>query len=141
MRIVRDIATGRVVMWSDTGRPDAGEGEEVVTLSDEQAAAFQATTNECGVTFDGQAFAAIPPPPPPVPVMASSGDFVAALSDLGWYDAVDAAATAAGGRALALWRHAATFERHHPIVRAVAAAIGKTEKDLDTLFLKTREYQ
>ena len=75
-----------------------------------------------------------------VPQTASAGDFVSALMDLGWYDAVDAAAKAAGGRALILWNRAATFERQHPIVRAIAQAIGKTEADLDTLFIKTATY-
>lgn len=77
----------------------------------------------------------------PVPATAQSGDFVAALCDLGWYAQVEAAAVAAGGKALALWRHAATFERHNPILIAMAQAIGKTDADLDTLFRKTREYQ
>lgn len=77
----------------------------------------------------------------PVPPVAASGDFVAALCDLGWYAQVEAAAVAAGGKALALWRHAATFERHNPILIAMAQAIGKTDADLDALFRKTREYQ
>lgn len=76
----------------------------------------------------------------PVPATATSGDFVAALCDLGWYGQVEAAATAAGGKALALWRHASVFERHNPILIALAAAIGKTDADLDMLFRKTREY-
>ena len=77
----------------------------------------------------------------PVPATASSGDFVAALCDLGWYDMVEAAATAAGGKALALWRHAAIFERYHPLVIALAAGIGKNSDDLDTLFRKTATYK
>lgn len=76
----------------------------------------------------------------PVPQTASAGDFVSALIDLGWYDAVDAAAKAAGGKALILWNRAATFERNHAIVRAIAQAIGKTEADLDALFIKTATY-
>lgn len=76
----------------------------------------------------------------PVPQTASAGDFVSALIDLGWYDAVDAAAKAAGGKALILWNRAATFERNHAIVRAIAQAIGKTEADLDALFIKTTTY-
>lgn len=76
-----------------------------------------------------------------VPATASSGDLVSALIDLGWYDAVDAAATAAGGRALALWRHASVFERYNPILIGIGRAIGKTDADLDALFIKTRDYQ
>lgn len=77
----------------------------------------------------------------PVPATASSGDFVSALIDLGWYNQVEAAAVAGGGRALALWRHASIFERQNPILIAMAQAIGKTDADLDALFRKTREYQ
>lgn len=77
----------------------------------------------------------------PVPATASSGDFVSALIDFGWYNQVDAVATASGGRALALWRHASIFERYNPLLIGMAAAIGKTEADLDALFRKTREYQ
>ena len=77
----------------------------------------------------------------PVPATATSGDFVAALCDLGWYAQVEAAATVAGGKALALWKHAATFERYNPILIALGQAIGKSDADLDMLFRKTREYQ
>ena len=101
--------------------PQAGYAEEPV---DEASAELQAILH-----------------PVVVPQTASAGDFVSALIDLGWYDAVDAAAKAAGGKALILWNRAATFERQHPIVRAIAAAIGKTEADLDALFLKTLTYQ
>ena len=76
----------------------------------------------------------------PVPATATSGDLVSALIDLGWYDSVDAAATAAGGRALALWRHASIFERYNPILIGMGRAIGKTDADLDMLFRKTRGY-
>jgi hypothetical protein len=100
--------------------PQAGYAEERV---DEASAELQAILR-----------------PVVVPQTASAGDFVSALLDLGWYDAVDAAAKASGGRALILWNRAATFERQHPIVRAIGAAIGKTDADLDALFLKTTTY-
>jgi hypothetical protein len=84
---------------------------------------------------------------PPVPEFARSGDFFHALIDLGWYDAAKAvvdslaaSGTADGKLAKVLWDHASRFERHHPIVLAVAQAIGKTSADLDALFLKTLDY-
>ena len=85
------------------------------------------------VTVDASRYA-------PVPQVATSGDFVAALSDLGWYADVDAAANAAGGKALALWKHASAFESNHPMVISIAQAIGKTDADLDELFRKTTTY-
>jgi len=140
VRVVLD-AENRVLMWTEDGHPVPEQGQRLVELTPAQVEAFRATPNECGVTFDGETFAAIPPLPLPVPTTATSGDFVAALCDLGWYAQVEAAAVAAGGKALALWRHAATFERHNPILIAMAQAIGKTDADLDALFRKTREYQ
>jgi hypothetical protein len=76
-----------------------------------------------------------------VPLTAPSGDFKHALFDLGWYDAVNAAAIAAGGLALILWNGASIFERNHPLVLEIATAIGKTSDDLDVLFRKTTSYR
>lgn len=75
-----------------------------------------------------------------VPAVAMSGDFKHALFDLGWYDAVNAAATSSGGLALILWTGASQFERAHPLVLQIAAVIGKTSDDLDELFRKTQTY-
>jgi hypothetical protein len=141
MRIITDDATGTVLMWSETGYPQAGAGQTLRELTPEQKEAFVLSKSPHGLTFDGQNFTPILPPPVPVPATAQSGDFVAALCDLGWYDQVEAAASAAGGKALALWRHASTFERYNPILIALGRAIGKTDADLDALFRKTREYQ
>jgi hypothetical protein len=80
-------------------------------------------------------------PSPPVPASASSGDFKHALYDLGWYDAVNAAATAVGGLSLILWESASVFLRADPMVVQIAAAIGKTPDDLDALFRKTLDYR
>jgi hypothetical protein len=77
----------------------------------------------------------------PEPVDASSGDFKHALFDLGWYDAVDTAAKAAGGLTLILWNSASRFEKADPMVAAIAMAIGKTADDIDTLFRKTNSYR
>lgn len=85
-----------------------------------------------------------PPPPPPapsVPLTASAGDFVHALFDLGWLPNVKTAVGSVGGLAEELWNHSATYERKHPLVLQIAAAIGKTSDDLDMLFFKTLEYQ
>jgi hypothetical protein len=78
--------------------------------------------------------------PGPVPQTASSGDFMRALYDLGWYDAAKAAVASVGGLAQILWDRAAIFERQHPMVAQIATAIGKTSDDLDNLFRKTATY-
>ena len=46
----------------------------------------------------------------------------------------------AGGRAKVLWDGAPKFERHHPLVNQIATAIGKTQADLDDLFIKSATY-
>lgn len=75
-----------------------------------------------------------------VPREASSGDFKNALLDLGWYADVDAAVAIARGRAAIMWASASVYRRDSPLVAQIAAAIGKTEADIDTLFKKTRDY-
>lgn len=92
---------------------------------------------------DGEPIDPNPPPPPPpraVPPTASSGDFIRALYELGWYADVDAAAKRAGGLAALLWSRAATFERRHPLVLQIAREIRKTEADLDELFTLAGSY-
>lgn len=90
--------------------------------------------------IDGQITAA----PLPVPAIASAGDFMRALIELGWFDAVEAAIAAVPGDEgkllRALWTRAAVFERHNPRVLQIAAAIGKTSADLDDLFLLANSY-
>lgn len=76
----------------------------------------------------------------PVPATAQAGDFMRALFDLGWYDAVNAAVTQAGGLAKILWDRASIFERNHPLVIQIGTAIGKTSDDLDNLFRKSATY-
>lgn len=88
----------------------------------------------------------INPTPPPieivsVPTECGAGDFMRALYELGWYNDVHTAAEATGGLARLLWRRANKFERHHPLVTQIATVVGKTQADLDTLFLKTLQYR
>jgi|SRR4051812_4084463 hypothetical protein len=76
----------------------------------------------------------------PVPQAASSGDFMRALYELGWYDNAKAAVEMAGGLAKILWDRAATFERQHPMVAQISQAIGKNSDDLDELFRRAATY-
>ena len=66
--IVRD-ADNAIVMYSDTGSPEPGEGCRLVSLDDAQKAEFDAAMSapNGGVTFDGTTFVALPAPPPPPP--------------------------------------------------------------------------
>jgi hypothetical protein len=73
------------------------------------------------------------------PKHVPAGDFVAALYQLGWLEDVKAAVAAAGGLAAELWAHASSFERNHPLVAQIATAIGKSQADLDSLFLLAQQ--
>lgn len=55
MRIVVD-SEGKVLMWAEQGNPAPPDGAEVIELTAEQTAAFNATPNERGLVFDGEAF-------------------------------------------------------------------------------------
>lgn len=83
----------------------------------------------------------------PAPVLASSGDFMSAILDLGWDEDIEAAITALEGanavlgkRARYLWTRAAAFERYNPLVIQIATAIGKNSDDLDALFTLAGTY-
>lgn len=82
----------------------------------------------------------------PVPQTVTSGDFMRALIELGWYGDVKAVIDAQdpntdqGLLIQVLWARAAVIERNNQILAMVAAAIGKTSEDLDALFLKTLTY-
>lgn len=86
------------------------------------------------------------PPPPVVPRTVSSGDFMRALIELGWYGSVLSVVngmdvnTPDGLLAKVLWQRASIIERFHPMLVQIARAIGKTDADLDRLFLLAGTY-
>ena len=56
-----------------------------------------------------------------------------ALLDVGLLDEVEAAITAPSDRIW--WDYSTTVERNHPLVDAVLGAVGKTESEIDEMFI------
>jgi len=77
-------------------------------------------------------------PPEPAPVdpdpVVDDLQIRLALNELGWRVAVEAAVSAADQDTKDWWARAKRFFRQNPLVLGVAAAIGKTSSDLDTLW-------
>lgn len=71
-----------------------------------------------------------------VPEIVTRAQFKLALLDLGLLDDVDALVAASNDRALQInWAERLEFERNHPLVIATAAALGKTDAEIDALFV------
>ena len=71
-----------------------------------------------------------------VPQIVSRAQFKLALLDLGLLDDVDALVAASNNTALQInWADRQEVERNHPLVIATAAALGKTEAEIDALFV------
>lgn len=75
-------------------------------------------------------------PATPVPASVTRRQFKLALLGIDLLDDVEAMIAASGDRALQInWEEALEFERGNPFVAQMAAALGKTEADVDALFV------
>lgn len=89
------------------------------------------------------------PPPPEPPTLAqirartrcAAWQFRRALTQLGWRASVEAAVAAAGQDVMDMWEYAANFERLHPMIATLAAAVNKTDADIDAVFELALTYQ
>lgn len=75
-----------------------------------------------------------PPAPAPPVAMVANASFKRALDASGLLADVRVAVTAAGGLTLELWYSAPAFERTDPMVAAIAAALKKTDAEVDAIF-------
>lgn len=76
-----------------------------------------------------------PPPPPVVPQKVTRAQFILALLQLDLLDDVEAAIAVADRATQINYEERLEFERTHPVTLAMAAAMGKTNQDLDALFV------
>ena len=74
-----------------------------------------------------------PPPPPVIIPMLTMRQARLALLDAGLLDEVEAAITTPSDRIW--WDYSTTVERNHPLVDAVLTALGKTETEIDQMFI------
>ncbi len=79
-----------------------------------------------------------PPPPDPVqvPNAVSRRQFKRGLLNIGMLDAVESAVASSGDRSLQIdWAEAQYVERTNPFVTQLATSLGKSESDIDALFI------
>lgn len=75
-------------------------------------------------------------PTPLIPTSVTRRQFKLALLGIDLLDDVEAMISASGDRALQInWEEALEFERGNPFVAQMTAALGKTEADVDALFI------
>lgn len=83
--------------------------------------------------YDGNEFTASPPPPVVIPTLTMRQARLALL-DADILDEVEAAITTPENRIW--WDYSTTVERNHPLVDAVLAALGKSPKEIDEMFIE-----
>jgi hypothetical protein len=92
-----------------------------------------------GDMWDGVSFTAPPPTPPIVPDRIPMLNAHLVMIDAGWMDQVNAYINSIpgtnGAKVRAYLDKALTMERDHQLVKAIPAALGKTEADVDQLFI------
>lgn len=93
------------------------------------------TNANIGDTWDGTQFIK-PVIPEVVPRSITRRQFKLALLGMGLLDDVETAIAASPDRALQIsYADALDFERNNPLVLAMSAMLGKTEAELDALFI------
>lgn len=77
----------------------------------------------------------IDPPATPVPASVTRGQFKLALLQMDLLDDVEAAIALADRATQINYAERLDFERNHPLVITMAAALGKTDAEVDALFV------
>ena len=90
-----------------------------------------------GYQWDGTGFVKVdtPPPPPVVPQVVSRAQFILALLHLDLLDEVEAAIAQADRATQVNYKERLEFERNYPLMLTMAAVLGKTEAEIDGLFM------
>lgn len=86
-----------------------------------------------GRKWNGTGFDAPVAVPAPIPTV-SAWQIRKGLNASGLRDAVEAAVAAADQDTQDAWQYAKEFERDHPLVKSLAAGLGKTDTEIDALF-------
>jgi hypothetical protein len=85
-----------------------------------------------GDSYINNVFISPPPPPVIIPTLTMRQARLSLLDD-GLLDEVEAAITTPENRIW--WDYSTTVERSHPLVDAVLTALGKTETEIDDMFI------
>ena len=92
-------------------------------------------TGGIGWTWDGTTLTPPPAPPPAIPQVVSRAQFILALLQLDLLDEVEAAIAQADRATQINYKERLEFERNYPLVTTMAQALGKTEAEIDGLFM------
>lgn len=130
--IIVDPVTGRGFAQSQTAAPDYHPGEREIPCTEEQHRNPQGW-----MLRDGALVTAPPLPAPlvPVPASVSSAQAKIALKRAGYLSAAKHVIDALGDEEIEIWfADARVWERSHPHVIAVAAALDLVPAQVDDLF-------
>jgi hypothetical protein len=87
-----------------------------------------------GDVWNGTSFSRSPPPEDPPLTSVSPRQIRLALNALNLRETVDAYVAAAGQDTKDSWEYATQIDRDNPLIAACAAALGKSEEEIDALF-------
>ena len=128
-------ADGIIVNIVREGSAEPPPGGRAVELTAPQEAEYLRLQGRCSssdIRMVGDVF---------VPQIATSGSFMEALIDLGFYDQVKAVVDASNAVTIkVLWDRAVTFDRRDPRLMELGAAANLTPTDMDNVFLKASTY-
>lgn len=96
---------------------------------------IEATEGGIGWTWDGEKFFAPPAPTSPVPQVVSRAQFILALLRLDLLDDVEAAIATADRATQINYKERLEFDRGYPLIATMAAVLGKTDAEIDALFV------
>ena len=88
-----------------------------------------------GDFYDGEIFTPPPAPPPVVPQIVSRAQFILALLQIDLLDEVEAAIALADRATQINYQERLEFERGFPLIATMAAVLGKTDAEVDALFV------
>ena len=88
-----------------------------------------------GDLYENGVFTKPPEPPPVVPQVVSRAQFILALLQIGLLDEVEAAIAAADRATQINYKERLEFERSYPLIATMAAVMGKTDAEIDGLFV------
>ena len=96
---------------------------------------IEATEGGIGWMWDGETLTQPPAPPTPIPQVVSRAKFILALLELDLLDEVEAAIAAADRATQINYKERLEFDRNYPLIATMAAVMGKTDAEIDALFV------
>lgn len=88
-----------------------------------------------GDLYANGTFTKPPSPPPVIPQVVSRAQFILALLQLDLLDEVEAAIALADRATQINYKERLEFERSYPLIATMAAVMGKTDAEIDALFI------